>query len=368
MLRLDKPLFILFLSLAVFGILILASASSVLAEIYQEDPFYYTKRQLVWAAAGIIAFFIVVLIPYSWMSRLATAGLLAALFILILVFVPGIGRSVESSRDTFHRWIQIGDFGFQPSEFAKIALIIYTANLLSQKKSFADFEINEFFRSFALVGAVLGAIIFEPQYGTTITLIVLLAAMIYLAGFPLLRLAMIALSLVPLLIILMVLWEYRFERVQVWLDPYEYRYSGGYQLVTAFRAIGNGGIAGEPLASGFGHRYLTFGHTDFVLALFAEDYGIIGVVILSGLYVAVTWRAVHLLSKTENRFAYLTGSGALIMLGLQAVVNTFVVTGLIPTTGISLPFVSYGGSSLIVSYMLAGLLLSAVRNRSQEIS
>ncbi len=356
----DLWIFLNTLILGGLGLMILLSASALQANLDLDDPYYYARRQAVFSIAGIIGFFVIARFSPKMLKKLALPSMLVALALLLLVFVPGVGRSVASSRDSFHRWIDLGFFSFQPSEFAKVALVLYvSAMLLDRKGQFEQFSLKELLRSLILVGSVLAAILLEPQYGTTLTLIAVISILIYVAGFPVLRLVLLGLSLLPILAMLLVMWEYRFERFQVWLNPYEYRYSGGYQLVTAFRAFGEGGWFGEELASGFGHRYLTFGHTDFVLALFSEDFGFAGVVVLIALYLCLLWRSILLLRKQKDEYLFLLGSSALTILFLQVVVNLSVVTGLIPTTGISLPFVSYGGSSLIVTYALCGLIWQA---------
>ncbi|MCB1137798.1 MAG: FtsW/RodA/SpoVE family cell cycle protein [Leptospiraceae bacterium] len=353
----DLWIFLNTLALGGCGLLILLSASALQANLDLENPYYYAERQAIFSLAGLIGFFVISAFSPGLLRKLALPSMLISLALLLLVFVPGVGRSVASSRDSFHRWIDLGFFSFQPSEFAKVALVLYLSSmLLDRKGQFETFSLKELLRSLILVGSVLAAILLEPQYGTTLTLISVIAVLIFVAGFPVLRLFLLGLSIVPLLAMLLILWEYRFERFQVWLDPYEFRYAGGYQLVTAFRSFGEGGWFGQELASGFGHRYLTFGHTDFVLALFAEDYGFLGVFLLLLLYGTLMWRSVYLLRKQKDEYLFLLGASALTILFLQVLVNLCVVTGITPTTGISLPFVSYGGSSLIVSYALAGLI------------
>ncbi|MCB1168816.1 MAG: FtsW/RodA/SpoVE family cell cycle protein [Leptospiraceae bacterium] len=355
-----KPDFWIFLNtlaLGGCGLLILLSASALQANLDLDNPYYYAERQAIFSLAGLIGFFVISAFSPGLLRKLALPSMLISLALLLLVFVPGVGRSVASSRDSFHRWIDLGFFSFQPSEFAKVALVLYLSSmLLDRKGQFETFSLKELLRSLILVGSVLGAILLEPQYGTTLTLISVIAVLIFVAGFPVLRLFLLGLSILPLLAMLLILWEYRFERFQVWLDPYEFRYAGGYQLVTAFRSFGEGGWFGQELASGFGHRYLTFGHTDFVLALFSEDYGFLGVFVLLLLYGTLMWRSVYLLRKQTDEYLFLLGASALTILFLQVLVNLCVVTGITPTTGISLPFVSYGGSSLIVSYALVGLI------------
>lgn len=358
----DLLLFAMLLSLAFLGILILYPASAVVSERELNDPEFFVKRQLTWLMVGVVSLYIVAAVPVTVFRKLALPGMFGILLMLGLVFIPGIGHSVSSDRDSFHRWIGFGPVTIQPSEFAKIAVMVYMAHILSRNGRLrSEMEIRKLIPATVLTGIVLAAIVVEPQYGTTICILGALIMLVYVSGFPMLRLTLLFLAALPLLLLLAVLWEYRLDRFRVWLDPYAYRFSGGYQLVMSFRAFKEGGLPGEDLASGIAHRYLTYGHTDFILSLFAEDYGLIGVMGLILLYIALTWRTYALLRYIREPFPFLLGAGSLLMLISQTILNMAVVTGLLPTTGVSLPFVSYGGSSLVTSLIFGGILFNVSR-------
>ena len=296
------------------------------------------------------------------LRRFASLTILFSLFLLLLVFVPGLGQSIDSSHGSFKRWLNLGAFTVQPSEFSKMALVIFLASTLSRKRAEGLYAL---LKPALLIGSVLLAILLEPQYGTSLCMLGFVFIMVYIAGFPLVRLLSLLLSFLPLLGILLVFWPYRLERFYVWLNPYQYRFDGGYQLVTSYRAFQEGAWWGGDLAHGLAHRYLTYGHTDFAFPLFAEDFGWFGVCFLLLSMAFFMWRSLFLLAKIkDDPFACLLGSGALMMLMSQSILNLFVVTGLVPTTGIALPFLSYGGSSLITSLCLCGLLLNATRRYS----
>lgn len=354
--RIDRILFLTVIGIALLGLVALYSASAVLSQIEMKDPFYYINRQLLWTIVGLVFFLIAIFLPTKIIEWLPLPSILISIILLLLVFVPGLSRSVSSSKGNFHRWIELGPVTFQPSEFAKIGLLLYSAWLLSKYK--IDDNIRKAIILVLPIFVVLFLIIVEPQYGTTMTLIIVLSALLFVSGFPMLRLAGIVASAIPLLFLLAYLWEYRLERLKVWLDPYAYRYDAGYQLVMSFRAFKDGWWSGTELASGVAHRYLTYGHTDFVLALFYEDFGFIGLLILVALYSFYCIRSARLISKQPIGFLTLAAIGCVILFGLQSLINMFVVTGVVPTTGIGLPFMSYGGSSLIVQYILAGLVLN----------
>ena len=362
--RTDRLLFVSVLLMGLIGLISLFSASAVMSDVGQKDPFYYVNRQLLWTIIGLSLFLIVIFLPFTLIERMVLPAMLISVFGLCLVFVPGIGRSVSSSRDSFHRWIEVAGISFQPSEFAKIGLILYSAWLLYQ------FHLHQDLRRLSVrslpVALMLVLIILEPQYGTTITLICVLAVMVFVIGFPVMRLLGVLLSAIPLLLLLAYLWEYRLERLKVWLDPYAYRYEAGYQLVMSFRAFREGWLSGTDLASGVAHRYLTFGHTDFVLALFYEDFGFLGLVGLILLYGFYCFRSLKLIAVLPVSFEALAATGAVVLFALQSLFNMFVITGIVPTTGLSLPFMSYGGSSLIVQYILAGIVINVTARRQKS--
>lgn len=362
----DLILFAMFLALSLCGLLILYPASSIVAYRDTGDADYYVKKQAIWFAAGFFAMIVFSVIPLELLRKLALPGIVFSFLLLVLVFLPGIGHSVSSRRESFHRWIGFAGFTFQPSEFAKIAIVSFAASVFARpERKEGELDIRRLVLPVLLILMNLVAIILEPQYGTTVCILLVLVFFVYISGFPVVRLFLIFLATLPLLYLLIILWEYRLDRFRVWLNPYEFRHEGGYQLVTSFRAFMEGSFAGENLASGYAHSYLTYGHTDFIFALFAEDFGWLGTTAFFLFFMAVLWKTYSLLSNVTDTFAFLLGSGCLLMLGLQTILNLCVVSGLLPTTGVSLPFLSYGGSSLIVSMSFAGILVN-VSSRSRR--
>ncbi len=359
----DMFLCLIILLLAFGGLVALQPISSIIAQKAHQDPAYFIKKQGLWLAIGLVGMLFFASVRLSKLRPLVYLMMLFSLTLLSLVFVPGIGKSVTSSYGTFNRWLDLGPISLQPSEFSKIALILFLAEILSRPATTQN-RIYPLLKPALMIGALLLAIIIEPQYGTTICIIGVIILLVYLAGFPLIRLIGLGISLLPLLGILILFWRYRLERLYVWLDPYSYRFEGGYQLVTSFRAFRNGGWAGNDLASGIAHRYLTYGHSDFAFALLAENFGWLGTCLLLIGFCLLLWRSLFLLQKVDDQFCFLAGSGALIMLISQSLLNLFVVTGLVPTTGVGLPFLSYGGSSLVTSLCLCGILLNATKSPS----
>lgn len=358
----DMVLFLAVLLLAITGLLVLYPASSVTSARDLGDPEFYLKKQVTWLLLGIVALFVTASVPLDLIRKLALPGLVVSLLMLALVFVPGLGHSVSSSKESFNRWLQLGPFRFQPSEFAKVAVMVYISTILSRDSILrVEYDVRKLAPPILLVGTVLVAIVLEPQYGTTVCMLGVLGILIYVSGFPMLRLLLVGVAALPLLYLMIYYWEYRLDRFRVWLNPYEFRSQGGYQIVTAWRAFREGGLFGEDLASGFAHRFLPFGHTDFILALLAEDFGFLGVLGLIGLYLFFLWRSFMIILRIDDPFAFMLGASALVMVVLQALVNMSVVTGILPTTGISLPFISYGGSSLIVTLIFAGLVINVSR-------
>ena len=365
----DMILCLIIFTLAFGGLANLQSISSVVAEKSYQDPSYFVKKQALWLFLALIGMMFFASFPLDLLRRLSGFAMLLSIFSLLLVFIPGLGKSVHSSYGNFHRWLNLGVVSIQPSEFAKVVLICFTASHLSR-----EIDVSQKKGKYTVLAAtllvitMLAAILMEPQYGTTLCMLGVVFLMVYIVGFPVFKLALLFASFLPLLIILAVFWKYRLHRLLAWLNPYEHRYEGGYQLVTSFRAFESGGFWGTELASGFAHRYLTYGYSDFAFALFAEDFGWIGVCLLLGCYAFLLFRVYFLLQKIKNPFAFMLGSGALFMLFSQTLLNLLAVTGLLPTTGVSLPFLSYGGSSLIATACLSGILLNVSRYTEKKTS
>ncbi|TGK44567.1 FtsW/RodA/SpoVE family cell cycle protein [Leptospira andrefontaineae] len=351
--------------LLLFGICVMYSSSSVTAWREFQDSEYFLKKQLAWAVIGLIVFFFFANFPYKRLERFALAGIIISVLLLILVFIPGVGKSVGTYYGrNFHRWIGIGPYQLQPSEIAKLAVVVYLSSLIVKLKLKENRDPKKFILPAVLLLAVLILILAEPAFGTTMEILFVVIAFVFLFGFPVRNLLLVGLVSLPLAYLLISQVGYRRKRMEVWLDPYRFRYDEGHQLVTSFRAFLDGGWFGNKLASGYAHRYLTYSHTDFVLATYVEDFGFIGFLFFFALVMILLSRVYVLLKRVEDPFGFYLGAGLLFILGTQFVINSYVVTGLFPITGISLPFMSYGGSSLLVVLAAFGILVNITRKEN----
>ncbi|PJZ48416.1 FtsW/RodA/SpoVE family cell cycle protein [Leptospira saintgironsiae] len=351
--------------LLLFGICVMYSSSSVTAWREFQDSEYFLKKQLAWATIGLIVFFFFANFPYKRLERFALGGIIVSVLLLILVFIPGVGKSVGTYYGrNFHRWIGIGPYQLQPSEIAKLAVVVYLSSLIVKLKLKETRDPKKFILPAVLLLAVLILILAEPAFGTTMEILFVVIAFVFLFGFPVRNLLLVGLVSLPLAYLLISQVGYRRKRMEVWLDPYRFRYDEGHQLVTSFRAFLDGGWFGNKLASGYAHRYLTYSHTDFVLATYVEDFGFIGFLFFFALVMILLSRVYVLLKRVEDPFGFYLGAGLLFILGTQFVINSYVVTGLFPITGISLPFMSYGGSSLLVVLAAFGILVNITRKEN----
>ncbi|GIX41124.1 MAG: cell division protein [Leptospiraceae bacterium] len=361
----DLIFLLLLFILIISGTWFLFSSSSIIAYHQFNDVFYFSHKQIQWHFIGILCMLIALIIPIDLLKKYNKIIVYLSIGFMFLVFLPGIGKSVSSSNSfDFKRWIQIGSFTLQPSEFVKISFLLYLANLLE------TFNYKEHFKHYILdffpVFIILFLLFIQPHYGTMLLLLIVFILLLFLMGYPWIRLFLIGVSISPFVFILAVFQPYRLERIKVWLNPYDYRFDKGYQLVMSFRAFKEGGLYGTDISQAIAHRYLTYGYTDFIYALIAESSGIIGSYFILILYFLIFLRAYFLIKNIKDPFIFLFASGIIILFIVQVLINISVTTGLIPTTGIGLPFISYGGSSLISYYIMMGLFLNLTKNQSYE--
>ncbi|MGQ2799822.1 FtsW/RodA/SpoVE family cell cycle protein [Leptospira santarosai] len=360
---LDVLLIVTIFILLFSGLCVMYSSSSISAWREFKDSEYFLKKQAVWICIGLVFFFFFSVFPYQKLEKLAPVGMIAAICLLILVFIPGVGKSVSTYYGrNFHRWIAIGPYQLQPSEVAKVAVLIYLSSLFQKLKSTPDYK--KLLIPALLLLTVIVLILIEPAFGTTLEILFVILGFIFLFGIPFRNLLAMGIVSLPLIYVLIDRVGYRKKRVEVWLDPYRYRFDEGHQLVTSFRAFLDGGWFGNKLASGYAHRYLTYSHTDFVLATFVEDFGFFGFSIFIFLILLLLFRSFYLVQKVKDPFGFYLGAGILIILGTQFIINMFVVTGIFPITGISLPFVSYGGSSILIVLISLGILVNITRKEN----
>ncbi len=357
---LDGMLLGAILLLTALGAVMVYSASAVTAEVRLHDQFYFLERQLVAAAVGLGLLAALVRIGYRRLEALAYPILAATLLAMALALLPGIGRSAGGAR----RWIDLGVVSFQPAEAAKVALILYLARSLARKRDKVRlFSVG--FLPHLLVGGLLMALsLAQRDLGTAVVLALLLFTLLFAAG------ARVGYLLGAVLVALPIGWRlvagtpYRWQRIVAYLDPWRHREGVGFQIVESLIGIGNGGWFGQGLGQGKGKLfYLPAAHTDFIAAVIAEEAGLMGMALLLVLYAVVVWRGFRATYRAADAFGCYAALGATTLIGAQALVNLSVVLGLLPTKGLTLPFVSYGGSSLVTLLAASGVLLSVSAGR-----
>jgi cell division protein FtsW len=356
-LRFDPVLLTIVLTLLFGGFVILASASISVSDNTTGDPFFYLERQLVAALIGAVGGGICLFIPMQVWRTLGPLMLLVGLALLVLVLVPAVGHEVNGSR----RWISFGVINLQVSEPARLCFIIYLAGYLVRRNKAVRDEFVGFLRPMLLLSLACAALLAEPDFGAAVVLLATALTMLFVAGARIRDFLLFFSVAVVGMALLAVASPYRMQRLTSFLDPWSDPFNSGFQLTQSLIAIGRG----EWLGVGLGNSvqklfYLPEAHTDFVFAVFAEEFGLLGSLVLIGVFLALLWRIFNLAVRAVNaeRFfeAYIAiGLGT--WLGLQAFINVGVNMGILPTKGLTLPLVSYGRSSLIVMMIAIALLL-----------
>jgi cell division protein FtsW len=351
----DYPLLASALALVSLGLTMVFISSTVMANAQYQDPYFFVKRQSVYALLGVGVLVIGRSFDYHLYKRLVYWLLLLSLIGLILVFVPGVGAKVRGAA----RWIRVGPITLQPSEFAKLAMVIFLAYSLARKQEKMKYFAIGFLPHMAVAGLFIALIGKEPDFGTALTLAGIVFIMLLVGGT---RLTYILFSFclgAPLAVIMVLRDPKKFSRILSFLDPWKYGQDVGYQLKQSLLAIGSGGIFGMgPGQSRAKLFYLPDAHTDFILAIFSEELGLVGVIIILALFTLLVYRGILVSLRAPDAFGSYLALGLTLLIGLQACINMGVVTGMLPTKGLSLPFLSYGGSSLLVNLLAVGILLN----------
>lgn len=351
----DIVIFLITLALLSIGVVMVFSASSVSARTVFGDTYYFLKRQLAWAGLGILAMIITMQIDYSSWKPLAWPALIISLLLLIAVLVPGLGVAIRGSR----RWIDIGPIPFQPSEVAKIVIVLFMASFLSDRVG----RIHQFTRGLLapliIMGVVFGLVVLEPDFGTAGTIVVVSLVMFFAAGASIFHLLSLAALGVPGLCAMAIAAPYRARRFLAFLHPWEDPLGSGFHIIQSLLALGSGGLFGVGLGrSRQKFLYLPMQHTDFIFAIIGEELGFVGAASVLVLYFLFAWRGLRIAIATPCAFGKLLAVGITTMIVFQAIVNIGVVSGALPITGITLPLVSSGGSSLVTTLAAIGVLLN----------
>lgn len=355
-LNLDTRLLLATAALISLGLIMVASSSLDFAFATYGDAWYFVKKQVVFLLIGIAGGTVVAAIPSNIWEKYSSVLLLCGIFSLVAVLVPGIGKTVNGSR----RWLLIGPLTMQASELAKFCLVVYFASYLSRKNDEVRHHWAGFFKMVAIIFLVVVLLLLEPDFGSAVVICLTLGAMMFVAGVPLLRFLLLATTGVGMLSTMAILSPYRWKRLVAFMDPWAQQFDGGYQLVQSLIAFGRGEWFGLGLGNSLQKLFfLPEAHTDFIFAIYAEEFGLVGALLLIGLFGFFVWRMM-----TLARLAFARGTlfgcylvfGVAIMVAMQAFINMGVASGLLPTKGLTLPFISYGGSSLLISCALVALV------------
>jgi cell division protein FtsW len=353
----NYDLALLFLTFALIGIglVMLYSSSSIIAQERFGDSMYFVKRQIVFALVGIVVLIISKNLPYVLYRRLVYVILGITLLSLVIVLLPHVGHRVGGAR----RWLRFGPISIQPAEFAKLALIIYISYSAAKKKERLR-ELSVGYVPHLVVSAVfIGLVLMQPDLGTAITFAVLTFVLLFVAGVRLRHLLVTGVAVAPFLVLAIVQKGYRWERFLAFLNPWRDPSDTSFQLLHSLLALGSGGLLGAGLGSGQQKLfYLPEPHTDFILAVIGEETGIIGVSIVLLLYALLIYKGFKIALRAPERFGTYLAFGLTLIVGLQAFINCAVVMGLMPTKGLPLPFISYGGSSLLTNLFAMGILMN----------
>jgi cell division protein FtsW len=362
----DSTLLVLAGLILVIGLIMVSSASISLADKTTGSPFYFLTRQLVFLLMGAGCGVLMYNLPLAWWQRSGYLLLMLAFALLLMVLVPGIGRRINGSM----RWVVMGSFHLQVSEVARLLIFVYLAGYIVRRGGELASGIKGFLKPMGLIGVAGLMLLMEPDFGATLVLTTTTMAMLFLGGARLKDFGLCAAAAALAAVVLVLASPYRLARLTGFMNPWQDPFDTGFQLTNSLIAIGQGQLSGVGLGESVQKLfYLPEAHTDFVFAVTAEEFGLMGSLAVIGLYLALTWRALLLArraAKREQLFGAYLAFGIGIWIGLQAFINIGVNMGVLPTKGLTLPLMSYGGSSLIVSCAAIGLLMRVDRETRES--
>ena len=356
----DLPLALTALLLASAGLVLIYSTSAILAMGKMGDGYFFIKRQLMTMGLGCGALWIAYRTDLNKVRAWGLPLVALALLMLIAVLVPGLGRKVGGAR----RWLDLGFMSFQPSELFKVALVLFSADRLAGHKSVERFMKMGVYPVAAVAGLGCLLLMGEPDFGSTVITASVAAVLLFCAGLPLWQFVVPAVAGAIGAFFLITGSAYRMRRVEIFLDPWKDPQGAGFQMVHSMMAFGTGGLLGMGLGEGRQKLfYLPEPHTDFIFATAGEELGFVGCLVLVAAFGLLLWRGFVVALKTKDEYVRLASAGLTALLGIQIVINLFVVLGLAPTKGTTLPFLSYGGTAMIMNLFIVGLLLNFSRQR-----
>jgi cell division protein FtsW len=352
--KVDYLLLVLVLALVGFGIVMVYSTTAILAGDRFQDPYFFLKRQALYAGIGFVVMVFMMLFPYPVLRRFAYPILGFCVLSLIAVLIPGIGHRAGGAM----RWIRIQGFSFQPSELSKLGLVIFLAYFLTKKEEKIRSFSFTFLPTLLLSGLVIVLVLKEPDFGAATFLTAMVFLLLFVSGARVVYIAGSFLLAAPVAYYFLMSAAYRYKRLLSFIRPWEDARGASFQIIQSFLSFGSGGLFG--LGLGEGRQKLFFlpaPHTDFIFSVIGEELGLFGALVLVLVFLIITLRGLRIAHSIEDRFGTFLALGITLMIALQAVINMGVVLGLLPTKGLTLPFISYGGTSLITNLAGVGILL-----------
>ncbi len=345
--------------LTCFGLVAVYSASFAIGYDKYHDATYFFFNQLQWAALGFVVMLITMNIPYNFFRKLSPIMFFGTILLLILVLIPGIGEERNFAR----RWIGIGSMVFQPSELMKVIISLYFSHLLIKKQEYIGNFKEVVLPILILLAICFGLLMLQPSFSLAVLLGIITFTLLFAAGAKIKHLVMTAASLLPVVLLIAILRPYRVKRLLTFLDPWATdALDEGYQIINSLYAFGNGGITGVGFGAGLQKLfYLPEPHTDFIFAIIGEELGLIGTASIILLFALFLWRGIYIANRVDDPYASLVVIGLTIMISIQAFMNMGIAVGLLPVTGMTLPFISSGGSSLLVTLFSVGIILNISR-------
>lgn len=353
--KIDRVLFVILLALMFLGIVFVFSASYYAAINFDVNPYYFSIRQIVWAVVSLAAMLFFMSYDYANLKKFVKPLVLVTIALLVAVFVPGLGKSSGGAR----RWLDLRISDFNPSELAKLTVIVYLSYILTKKQGkLADFTFG-LLPPLLLVTSIFFVILMQSGFSTAVILLVVAFLMFFVGGASMKHIVSILILSVPVLVFFVIKVAYRLERIFAYLNPWDDMSGRGYHLIQSFKAFANGGFFGVGLGNGIQkmHRLPT-PHTDFIFAVIAEETGILGCVVIMALFFVFFIRGMMIAFRCEDNFGRLLAFGIVSLVTLHALLNIGIATGIVPPTGVSLPFISYGGSSMLTMAVGCGILLN----------
>jgi cell division protein FtsW len=327
------------------------------------DPYFFFKRQMMWGLLGFGAMICAMYIDYQTLQRWVYPLLLCAILLLLLVCISPLGKEVGGAK----RWVQFGSLSFQPSEFAKLVMVLYLAHSLTKKRKKLQSLRQGYIPYVLIMGIVIFLLLLQPDLGTALIIVVVSFTLLFIGGVRPLHLTSSVLLSLPLVFLVIIIAPYRIRRILAFLDPWSDPLDAGFQIIQSLVALGKGGIVG--LGLGEGKQKLFFlpaPHTDFIFAVIGEELGFMGGMVLLLCFSIFLWRGIAIAFRTRDLFGMHLAFGIVFLIIMQVIINVAVVVGLLPTKGLPLPFVSLGGSSLIANMLGVGILLSVSVQREAK--